>query len=91
MDYARLGCNSSLRLCKEFIGLFAVLRFLPYWLLVKIATGYGLGGWSGFDSRWGLGVFLFDTASRPTLGPTPSFYPMGIGGSFHGSKAAGAW
>jgi hypothetical protein len=24
----------------------------------------------GFDSRQELGIFLFDTASRPTLGPT---------------------
>jgi hypothetical protein len=32
------------------------------------------GGWTigvlGFDSRQGLGIFLFDTASRPALGPT---------------------
>jgi hypothetical protein len=31
-------------------------------------------GWTigvlGFDSRWGLGIFLFTTASRTTLGPT---------------------
>jgi hypothetical protein len=24
----------------------------------------------GFDSRWGLGIFLFTTASRTALGPT---------------------
>jgi hypothetical protein len=31
-------------------------------------------GWTigvlGFDSRWGLGIFLFITASRTALGPT---------------------
>jgi len=27
-------------------------------------------GRSGFDSRRGLGMFLFDTVSRPALGPT---------------------
>jgi hypothetical protein len=31
-------------------------------------------GWTirilGFDSRWGLGIFLFTTASRTALGPT---------------------
>jgi hypothetical protein len=27
-------------------------------------------GWSGFDSWRGLGIFLFDTVSRPVLGPT---------------------
>jgi len=36
-----------------------------------IATGYGLDdGLSGFDFRLGLGFFLFDTISRPALGPT---------------------
>jgi hypothetical protein len=38
---------------------------------VGIATGYGLSiGRSGFDSQQGLGIFLFDTMSRPALGPT---------------------
>jgi hypothetical protein len=27
-------------------------------------------GWSGFDARRGLGIFLFSTASRRALGPT---------------------
>jgi hypothetical protein len=31
-------------------------------------------GWTieilGFDSQWGLGIFLFTTASRTALGPT---------------------
>jgi hypothetical protein len=27
-------------------------------------------GWLGFDSQWGLGIFLSDTMSRPALGPT---------------------
>jgi hypothetical protein len=27
-------------------------------------------GRSGFDSRQGMGIFLFTTASRPALGPT---------------------
>jgi hypothetical protein len=30
---------------------------------------YGLDD-RGFESRQGLGIFLFTTASRPTLGPT---------------------
>jgi hypothetical protein len=40
----------------------------------------------GFDSRRGLGIFLFTTASTTVLGPT---YPMGTRGSFPGGKAAG--
>jgi hypothetical protein len=36
---------------------------------VGIVLGYGLDDW-GFDSRQGLGIFLFTTASQPTLGPT---------------------
>jgi hypothetical protein len=31
--------------------------------------GYGLDD-RGFESQQGLGIFLFGTASRPTLGPT---------------------
>jgi hypothetical protein len=33
------------------------------------ATGWMIGV-LGFDSRWGLGIFLFTTASRTALGPT---------------------
>jgi hypothetical protein len=38
----------------------------------------------------GLGIFPFDTVSIPALGLTPVCYPMDIGGSFPGGKAAGA-
>jgi hypothetical protein len=34
-----------------------------------IALGYGLDD-QGFESRKGLGIFLFTTAFRPALGPT---------------------
>jgi hypothetical protein len=34
-----------------------------------IVLGYGLDD-RGFESRQGLEIFLFITASRPTLGPT---------------------
>jgi hypothetical protein len=37
---------------------------------VGIALGYGLDGVLGFDSRRGLGIFLFTAASRTALGPT---------------------
>jgi hypothetical protein len=37
--------------------------------LSNIALGYGLD-YRGFDSRQGLGSFLFTTVSRPALGPT---------------------
>jgi hypothetical protein len=39
--------------------------------LIGIAPGYGLDD-RGFESRQGLGIFLFTTASRPTLGTTQS-------------------
>jgi hypothetical protein len=40
---------------------------------VGIALGYGLDNrGSRFDSRWGLGIFLFPTASRTALGPRGS-------------------
>jgi hypothetical protein len=37
--------------------------------LEQTALGYGLDD-RGFESRQGLGIILFTTASRPTLGPT---------------------
>jgi hypothetical protein len=37
---------------------------------VSTALGYGLDGVLGFDSWRGLGIFLFTTASRTTLGST---------------------
>jgi hypothetical protein len=38
---------------------------------VGIALRYGLDEWNlGLDSRRGLGIFLFTTASRTALGPT---------------------
>jgi hypothetical protein len=38
---------------------------------VGIALGYGLDDWVlGFDSRRGLGIIFFTTASRTALGPT---------------------
>jgi hypothetical protein len=36
---------------------------------LTLAVGYGLDV-RGFESRQGLGIFLFATASRPALGPT---------------------
>jgi hypothetical protein len=44
-----------------------------YYLRAGLAQWYstGLGaGWLGFESRQGLGIFLFASASRPALGPT---------------------
>jgi hypothetical protein len=36
---------------------------------IATATGWTIG-WSGFDSRRGLGIFLFTTVSSPALEPT---------------------
>jgi hypothetical protein len=36
---------------------------------VGIELGYWLDDW-GFESRQGLGIFLFTTGSRPALGPS---------------------
>jgi hypothetical protein len=51
------------------------LSLLPFWRAViaqsvwRWATGWKIGV-LGFDSRRELGIFLFTTASRRTLGPT---------------------
>jgi hypothetical protein len=50
-------------------------------------------GWTievlGFDSRRGLGIFLFTTASRTALGVRPASYSMGTRCSFPDGKVAG--
>jgi hypothetical protein len=40
-------------------------------IATRLPTGWTIGV-LGFDSRWGLGIFLFTTASRTALGPTQS-------------------
>jgi hypothetical protein len=43
------------------------------WIGSGIAQRYSPGRWtwqSGFESRQGMGIFLFTTVSRPALGPT---------------------
>jgi hypothetical protein len=45
---------------EECVSIVAVWRW---------STGRMIGG-LGFDSRWGLGIFLFTTASGTVLGPT---------------------
>jgi hypothetical protein len=47
-------------------------------------------GWSGFESRWRLGIRSFDTVQTGS-GAHPASYPMGTGSSFPGGKAVGAW
>jgi hypothetical protein len=61
------------------------------WTWVPPGYGTGIAQWHsarlddrGFESRQGLGIFLFTTASRPVLGPTqhpiqwvPGFFPWG--------------
>jgi hypothetical protein len=56
---------------------------------IKMKMSYGLDD-PGFESRQGLGIFLFSTASRPAIGAHPASYPMGTRDSFPGDKAAGA-
>jgi hypothetical protein len=60
---------------------------------IGIALGYGLDDrGSGVDSRRGLGIFLFTTASRTVLGPTqPPFQwvpgPLSLGVKRPGHEA----
>jgi hypothetical protein len=52
------------------------------------ATGWTIGV-LGFDSRWGLGIFLFTTASRTALGPTQPPIPGVPGAVSLGVKRPG--
>jgi hypothetical protein len=54
-----------------------------------IALGYGLDD-RGFESRQGLGMFLFTAVSRPALGYTRGSYTMDVRSSFPWGKAAEA-
>jgi hypothetical protein len=56
--YAYRREESVLKCEKSLRALFSVLNYLR------------MIGVLGFDSRQGLGTFLFTTASRPALGPT---------------------
>jgi hypothetical protein len=63
------------------LGIAASFIFIPYEFII-IPEYFREPGWlsrysdwlqvgrSGFDSRQGLRIFLFDTATRPALGPT---------------------
>jgi nitrate reductase cytochrome c-type subunit len=50
---------------------------------VRVPTGLLVGrrGFLGFDSREGVGIFLFATVFRPALGPTQASPIQGIPGA----------
>jgi hypothetical protein len=80
------------------------IKFLLWWTFsesgprsrdssVGIATGYGLDG-RGVVARVPVGARIFYSPRRPDrFWGHPASYPMGTGGggTFFGSKAAGAW
>jgi hypothetical protein len=54
---------------RVFILLILIWSNLKPGYLIGIALGYGPDD-PGFESRQGLGIFLFTIASKPALGPT---------------------
>jgi hypothetical protein len=64
--------QSNVAMTNDYISLSAPCVFMSTLSSVGITLGYGLDdrGYLGFDSRWGLGIFLFVTLSRTALGPT---------------------
>jgi hypothetical protein len=50
------------------IGLVPPIRAVIAQSVQRWATGWTIGV-LGFDFRWGLGIFLFTTASKTALGP----------------------
>jgi hypothetical protein len=65
-----------------------IMQFSPDFCdVIPIALGYELDiGVLGFDSRRGLGIFLFTTGS----GAHPASYPMDTRSSFPGGRTTGA-
>jgi len=63
--------------------------------MLFIFTCGGIAQWyssdRGFESRQGLGIFLFTTVSRPALTPTKHPIRWSTRGCFTGGKADGAW
>jgi len=53
---------------RNFVENFSTTRVGIAQSLQWLATGWTIG-WSGFDSRRGLGIYFFDIMSRPALGP----------------------
>jgi hypothetical protein len=56
---------------------------------VGMATGYGLGGRGSISDKGKIFYVLHSV--RTDSEAHPASYPMGTGGSFPDSKAAGAW
>jgi len=55
----------------------------------QIPRTLGYVGVLGYDSWWGLGIFLFTTVSRTALRPTQPPVQWVPGGSSPGGKVAG--
>jgi hypothetical protein len=70
VNFSSLACCMSTHPILDLIplvvfgGRAVTAQSVQHW-----ATGWTIGV-LGFDSRWGLGIFLFTTASRTALGPT---------------------
>jgi hypothetical protein len=62
-----LGCNAVLNCAVGFQNFRGPFCLQSGGLIVRIYTDFPN---KGFDSRGGLGIFLFTTASRAALGPT---------------------
>jgi hypothetical protein len=80
---------SKMKDARAFVlGLFSDVRSRDS--VVGLATGYGLDD-RGVGVRVPVVVRIFSSPSRQTgSGVHPASYRMGTGGSFPGSKAAGA-
>jgi hypothetical protein len=74
---------------KSTIWIFLSIHWVPYILSIFLPPPHELDD-REFDSRKGLGIFVFTTLSRPALDP-PSLLSNGYQASFREGKAAGAW
>jgi hypothetical protein len=63
----RYKCYHTVCICHIKTIYSAYFIHYAYWFI--LATGWTIR-FLGFDSQWGLGIFLFTTMSRMALGPT---------------------
>jgi hypothetical protein len=74
---------------QEYLTFLVLHYFVRFGITQWYSTGLRAGKLGGFESRQGLGIFLFTTASRPALKVHLVSYPMDTMGTLLDVKRSG--